>query len=324
MTMPKRIKFPPLENGLDYLTSVVDHLRGEPDQRDLKYAVLHLQAAVEVLLKARLIRQDWSLVFKDPNTASQLAFAKGDFQSIGLKDTLTRLTDIGVEVPKPAQDQFYELANRRNKLQHFGMDEQAILIESLAGKVLDSLLCVIRDYLRPGADPDDEHVLDTSQELIRTEMERINGLVAARLARIEPELADRASVVVCCPICQYEALPIDHGDLRCRFCDRTFEPHDAASEYAATVLGLDFPRPGRYEGDGPLYPCTECGVETMVPGVTVRSDPNAPVWVCFNCGPFDSQQEIGECPRCGELMLDTDDGPWFCETCMSDIADPNF
>jgi hypothetical protein len=50
------IMFRPVDNGLDYLESVIEHLRGEPDQRNLKYAVLHLQAAVEVLLKIRLMR----------------------------------------------------------------------------------------------------------------------------------------------------------------------------------------------------------------------------------------------------------------------------
>jgi hypothetical protein len=41
------LSFAPLQNGLDYLESVVEHLRDNPDQRDLKYAILHLQAATE-------------------------------------------------------------------------------------------------------------------------------------------------------------------------------------------------------------------------------------------------------------------------------------
>jgi hypothetical protein len=119
--------------------------------------VLHLQAAVEVLLKARLIREHWSLVFEKPSAASSAARASGDFKSVTLEDTLARLTNIaGVEVPKPAQDQSKRLANKRNKLQHFGMAEQAIAIESLAGQVLDGLLCFSRDHLRPGASPEDE------------------------------------------------------------------------------------------------------------------------------------------------------------------------
>ncbi|WP_186784533.1 hypothetical protein [Streptomyces sp. CBG33] len=52
---PPQVDFPPVRNGIDYLTSVVEHLsRTRPDPRDLKYAVLHLHAATEVLLKARL------------------------------------------------------------------------------------------------------------------------------------------------------------------------------------------------------------------------------------------------------------------------------
>ncbi|MFD5074512.1 hypothetical protein [Streptomyces sp. NPDC058371] len=49
------VDFPPVENGLDYLLSVVEHLARPPQDmtpRHLKYAVLHLQAATEVLLKS--------------------------------------------------------------------------------------------------------------------------------------------------------------------------------------------------------------------------------------------------------------------------------
>jgi hypothetical protein len=49
---------------------VVSHLGGTPSAQDLKYAVLHLQAAREVLLKVRLIREHWTLVFKNPDKAT--------------------------------------------------------------------------------------------------------------------------------------------------------------------------------------------------------------------------------------------------------------
>jgi len=37
--MTEHIMFRPVHNGLDYLESVIEHLRDESDQRDLKYAV---------------------------------------------------------------------------------------------------------------------------------------------------------------------------------------------------------------------------------------------------------------------------------------------
>ncbi|MCE3034379.1 hypothetical protein [Streptomyces sp. CMSTAAHL-2] len=72
MPEEQQIHFPPVENGMDYLISVLEHLDGEPSPRSLKYAVLHLQAATEVLLKARLIAFDWRLAFQKPEESEVL------------------------------------------------------------------------------------------------------------------------------------------------------------------------------------------------------------------------------------------------------------
>jgi hypothetical protein len=90
-----------------------------PDQRDLKYAILHLQAATEVLLKVRLMREHWSLVFRNADQATQSALSSGDFQSVGLKETLTRLKGIAGVDPSPKhREGFLRLSDERNKLQH--------------------------------------------------------------------------------------------------------------------------------------------------------------------------------------------------------------
>ncbi|MGW4824072.1 hypothetical protein ACWEP4_35310 [Streptomyces sp. NPDC004227] len=71
--------FTPVRNGMDYLAKAVDDLTGgasPPSERDLKYAVLHRQAATEVLLKARLLGEHWSLVYKDPGIANLEDFQK--------------------------------------------------------------------------------------------------------------------------------------------------------------------------------------------------------------------------------------------------------
>lgn len=65
------LDFPPAANALDYLVSVIDHLTPDeigdpPGPRDHKYALLHLDAAVETALKARLELHDWQQVCKGP------------------------------------------------------------------------------------------------------------------------------------------------------------------------------------------------------------------------------------------------------------------
>ncbi|MER8062815.1 MULTISPECIES: hypothetical protein [unclassified Streptomyces] len=112
-----QLDFPPVRNGVDYLVSVVDHLHhGKYEylprpSRDLKYAVLHLQAAAEVLLKARLQRVHWSLVFKEPGTASLKKFREGDFESCSADATVLRLRQIaGVQISQRDQKALKDLA----------------------------------------------------------------------------------------------------------------------------------------------------------------------------------------------------------------------
>ncbi|MGW3359942.1 hypothetical protein ACWDFL_31730 [Streptomyces bungoensis] len=79
------LRFPPVENGLDYLVDVTNRLATEPGvdptPRNLKYAVRSLQDATETLLKARLQHEHWALVVAKPDGATRAAFARGDFLS---------------------------------------------------------------------------------------------------------------------------------------------------------------------------------------------------------------------------------------------------
>lgn len=116
------VDFTPVRNGMDFLLSAFDHLSqrdGEPSPRDLKYGVLHLQAAVEVLLKARLIREHWSLVFNDPGKAKRGAYEKGSFASCGVHEAIDRLNNIvALEISQDQKNAVKTLADTRNALTH--------------------------------------------------------------------------------------------------------------------------------------------------------------------------------------------------------------
>lgn len=57
--MTNRIDSKIIENALDYVLSAAEHACKD-NHRDLKYAVLHLFAGIELLIKARLALPDWS------------------------------------------------------------------------------------------------------------------------------------------------------------------------------------------------------------------------------------------------------------------------
>jgi hypothetical protein len=312
------ISFTPLRNGLDYLQSVVEHLRDAPDQRDLKYAILHLQAATEVLLKVRLMREHWSLVFRNADQARQVALATGDFQSVSLKETLTRLKGIAeVEPSAQHRDGFLRLSDERNKLQHYGLTSGSKGIQSLVGLVLDGLLCFIRDNLRPDATADELEVLDETQELIRDERDRIGLLVQAIWTRIKPEL-DNLDPVVSCPDCNQVAFAVD-DPLRCRFCERVWTPSEAAAEYASEIVGISWH--DITEGaESACRLCPYCGSDTLVGPASTRRNPSAVYWICFNCHECSPYARLDACLKCGELMEMDEETGTVCQSCLDWIV----
>ena len=91
------LHLPLLENALDFLASAVEQLQLDTT-RSLKYAVLHLAAGVELLIKERLRQEDWQLLFDDVNAADELKYAAGDFYGVAPPEALKRLRDIGIEL----------------------------------------------------------------------------------------------------------------------------------------------------------------------------------------------------------------------------------
>jgi hypothetical protein len=113
----RQVEYPPLVNGLDYLESVVEHLQGEPTSRNLKYAILHLVAGIEVVLKARLSLEHWSLVFEHPGSATTEAWRAGEFKSCSILQAHDRLVEIvGIDVPGSARHTIRALQEKRNRL----------------------------------------------------------------------------------------------------------------------------------------------------------------------------------------------------------------
>ncbi|MDX2929519.1 hypothetical protein PV411_34005 [Streptomyces sp. NRRL_B-16638] len=118
------VDFLPVPNGIDYLSEVVSRL-ARPDRnvtpRDLKYAVLHLQAATEVLVKARLQIAHWSLVVKDLSKCTREKYDEGKFESATIAESMRRLVDVvGLQIEKRDREAVEELGKLRNRLQHWG------------------------------------------------------------------------------------------------------------------------------------------------------------------------------------------------------------
>lgn len=102
-------------NAFDFLKRGIEEFDKAP-----KYSVIHFCAAVEMLLKARLMREHWSLIVSKQDQANLTKFMAGDFMSVTLEEARARIRDVaGEDIGDDAFNSFRTLANHRNKMVHF-------------------------------------------------------------------------------------------------------------------------------------------------------------------------------------------------------------
>lgn len=106
-----------VENALDFAEVSVRQLETKP-----KYSVINFYTAVELILKARLVDEHWSLAVSNLQKATRQHFDEADFQSIGLEEAKLRIKNTLPDGEGLTEGEFkaYDaLRKRRNKAVHF-------------------------------------------------------------------------------------------------------------------------------------------------------------------------------------------------------------
>ncbi|WP_314616940.1 hypothetical protein [Streptomyces stackebrandtii] len=301
-------RFPPVENGLDYLVSVVEHLESEDGSvsaRNLKYAVLHLAAGTEVLLKARLQLEHWSLVFAQPGTATKQALEDGSFSSCSPEETRQRLTNIvGIPFNIREKKALSDLARSRNALQHYGLvgdNADAGRVETTTAQVLNFLIRFIETQLLPHLEDQERTEAEIAMERIRGGLHMIQSFVAERMRDLAPVLGPARNRTLQCPDCLQWALVASDGrnggpTVECYFCDIAQEPHEFALGYKLYVV-----KHGRisFADDDTWTPgrCPDCKQKSLVTRAVTAAAPDTPVTFCFTCA--EVIDALQRCQRCG-------------------------
>lgn len=189
---------------------------------DIKCSIIHFCIAVENILKASLLHEHWSLIFKKPENAKWEDFVAGDFQSVSLEETISRLQNISrEEIPVEAKKTFATISKERNKIIHFyngNISKESIAMHQfLAWFYIDNFLRTWPHF----------HKFLSEKENFREIMTRQRDYLQFRYDKIKPALAklDRTKFLVeQCPICNFKAVAIQNTELKvqnvqCRVCD---------------------------------------------------------------------------------------------------------
>lgn len=305
------LRFEPVENALDYLVSAVDQLGEGVDARALKYGVLHLYAGIEVLAKAVLLRQveDWREVVvpgQRPDMTRE-RFVRGDFKSIAASEALTRLAELGHSTLGDKDlEAIEQLGRLRNRLQHFGLVEQARVVIARATPVLSSAVRLLGRNFAP------EDFKNREAELygdVRRATEQFQAFLDEHAEAIEADFDD-ALTATACPRCGQLALELNgEGSGRCLFCNERPLAEEMAGDLQSWALHLSKGAEER------VHECPECEQWALVQNMPARGL-STEGYVCLACGFQAEEYELNRCGRCGVPYLDRYESV-MCGACVS-------
>ncbi|MBR1169147.1 hypothetical protein [Bradyrhizobium liaoningense] len=299
-----------VENAIGFLSHSIEALETAP-----KFSVIDFYAAVELFLKARLLREHWSLVVaKNPDWERFLA---GDFVSVSFDEACTRLDKVvRSSIPSRARDKFDAVRLHRNKMVHFfhaGEDSQHRVIEDIAIEQLHAWYELHQLLLQQW-----KEVFEPWQkELagIERQLQSHKKYLAARFDALKPKLDEIAAggqSVCSCTFCNFAAAVMVAGDIsglhdgNCLVCG-------AANMW----LSMECPDCGKNAilYDGCDFSC-ECGYSPDERGLVEALDETVVTKDNYFDNPYPAN--CGECE--GWHTVVSREGKNFCVVCL-DVAD---
>lgn len=301
-------------NAFDFLQRGI----GEFDKAP-KYSVIHFCAAVEMLLKARLMKEHWSLVVSKPELASHTKFVAGDFESVTMDEARARIRNVASDdIGDEAFGSFRALANHRNKMIHFFHTDVDGDDQAKAQIVAEH--CRSWFHLHRLLNRWDTYFSDFRAEIAGADrsMKKHRKYLNAKFKAVKPELetARKAgNAPKACSSCGFKAavpkaLDAQIASLECLVCD-----------HAETQVAIACPhctKPVVIASEG-YATCTHCQVaiepEHLVDALTDHAAPHIAItdgddqWQPANCGNCDGHHTV---VRRGEK--------YFC-TCCFDTSD---
>jgi hypothetical protein len=311
---PEELSFELLENGLDFVLSGLENLADETDPRSLKYAVLHLAAGLELILKERLRRHDWRLIFERPDKADEALLQSGGFKSVRFETCVERLkTDCGIEIADGDKGKLNALRDRRNRLEHFRLSDSVVAVKAASAEVVGFLVDFIDEHLRHRDFGPADIALLTS---IREQLAECQAVVQERWKAIRPQVDAYGEAVLTCPDCLQNAFVLEPEYPKCLFCRTDAGPISLATRYVSEILGVseyDVVKDGE---EWPCYVCPECEVEALVDlGASGGAVPILQ-YACFSCGLARKEGTMSHCGSCGQPYEDQEDWVAMCDACF--------
>jgi hypothetical protein len=329
-----------VKNALDFFQKSLKEFDKKP-----KYSVIHFHAAVELIMKARLLWEHWTLIITRPETANLKSFRSGDFQSISIKDARTRLESIIQDGLTPAEYEcFLRLSDHRNRMVHFYHPGNAGNKRELEKIVAEQ--CLAWYHVNRIFERWNKQFQGYKKEIAKIDraMHDHRKYLKAKFGALGEEIKrfkSRGRLYSVCPSCGFKSFGEDSGnepilDYECLVC-----------KARETGLKVDCPQCGEENKvlAEPRHNCNKCGHNIdddeikafLTKGfVYDKHDPDRSImahcgccggyetviqvnhkWICSQCFTDYDSEEVSRCEWCNSLSTGDLENSYFagCAAC---------
>ena len=194
-------------NAIDSLRIGIEHFLKEATYSSRKHAILTIFHAIELFLKEQLNRTNHLLIYKNIDVP-----IADDSQTVGIKEALSRLENLGFGLPKQQRRVIESIQRRRNRIEHHRYDhkqeDELVITESLQF-ILFFVDIVLRGKLETDIPPE---TLRKIQRMVY-EREELYGIAMHRLEQwmhekwpnwneLIDDMPDEFAGTIDCPICR--------------------------------------------------------------------------------------------------------------------------
>lgn len=302
------------ENSRHFLRSTLDEIHKNSSAGN-RNAVIFVAAALETLLKTRLVIEHWTLLFDDPAKAKIADLKTGDFVSVLASKLVARLNNVASLGIAPRVPQ--AIFQLRNRVVHFAPPTE-IAIRTEVAMALSFALEFIHEHMLPNIQDNENAELTKLKVEISEIFRELDDFRTKRLAELKGTLST-CSVVVECPDCAQEALSLTDDDETdtCLFCLARTDGPDLAERYVSEVLSWSW-RTVADGGDELIQECINCADQAFVTTVKVVNRPQI-VHACFSCAVTYEADEALSCTSCGSWMS-ADRDISICSDCWAALV----
>lgn len=290
-----KIQLSLIENAKDFLADTIERALSD-EQSSWKYAIISLASAIELIVKAILQREHWSLLFEDVDSASQEHLKSGDFKSVDSETGLVRLDRIA-KVKLSASDKkcLSSIRNTRNRILHGKTD---LNIEQVKSIVARGIPVFLELYKGPHLREDHDETYEAS---VNKSLRSFDKYVRVRMACLRPQIQSASrpeGFFRYCQTCDQDAVIYNReadDEAQCLFCGEVARIEELAARHSEL----------------PVEECPECGRDALA-FVLYNNDEGE--FICGACG-FKAGS-IDHCWECGSSFV-PEEGEVLCDDCLS-------